>query len=107
MGNNGLILWVLGGTGVLFIYAAYKNQTPQSVLLNHLGQNVPNTPIAATSPAQRSGHSGLTPGATVGGGGGGGGGGGVVYTAPPAFTPSGRNYDAGYTTIPAARVNNA
>lgn len=34
--QNGLLLWVLGGAGVLFLYAAYKNQNPQTILLNHL-----------------------------------------------------------------------
>lgn len=36
-GKNGLILWILGGTGVLFLYSAYKAKSPQEVLLRHLG----------------------------------------------------------------------
>jgi hypothetical protein len=45
-GKDGLLLWILGGTGTLFIYAAYKNQTPQTLLLGHLGQTVTPAPIA-------------------------------------------------------------
>lgn len=35
-GADGLILWVLGGAGVLFLYAAYKNRSPQDVLTGYL-----------------------------------------------------------------------
>lgn len=47
-GKNGLILWVLGGTGVLFMYSAYKARSPQDVLLTHLGAKG-KTPAAAPS----------------------------------------------------------
>jgi hypothetical protein len=46
-GKNGLILWTLGGAGVLFLYSAYAKQSPQAVLTRTLGV-APATP--ATHP---------------------------------------------------------
>lgn len=40
-GKNGLTLWVLGGTGVLFLYSAVKNKSPLTVLRDHLGVGAP------------------------------------------------------------------
>lgn len=34
--NNAMVLWVLGGAGTLFLYAAYKARSPLDVLRNHL-----------------------------------------------------------------------
>jgi len=36
-GRDGLLLWVLGGAGVLFLYAAYTKQHPAAVLAKTLG----------------------------------------------------------------------
>lgn len=36
-GRDGLLLWVLGGAGVLFLYAAYTKQHPAAVLSKTLG----------------------------------------------------------------------
>lgn len=47
-GKNGLILWILGGTGVLFLYSAYKAKSPQEVLLTHLGA-ASKTPVVKPS----------------------------------------------------------
>jgi len=33
-GKNGLILWILGGAGVLFMYSAYKAKSPKDVLVS-------------------------------------------------------------------------
>lgn len=54
MNRNGLLLWVLGGIGVLLTYAAVKNATPQSVLATQLGVGagrVAINPTAAALPA--------------------------------------------------------
>lgn len=45
--QNGIILWVLGGTGVLFIVAAYRNKNPQALLADHLKGTTTNAPIAS------------------------------------------------------------
>ena len=43
-GKNGMILWVLGGAGILFLYSAYKAKSPQEVLRNSLnGATGPQT----------------------------------------------------------------
>lgn len=44
--NRGMILWTLGGAGVFLIYAAYKNQNPQTLLLNHLNGSADSNPIS-------------------------------------------------------------
>lgn len=44
--NRGLILWTLCGAGVFLIYAAYKNQNPQTLLLNHLNGGNAVNPIS-------------------------------------------------------------
>lgn len=52
-GKSGLILWVLGGTGVLLMYSAYKNRKPQEVLAAHLAGTSGGSPgdgTAATAP---------------------------------------------------------
>jgi hypothetical protein len=59
MEKNGLILWLLLGTGVLLMYSAYKNVMPISLLLQELGQSQTVTPIAAITPEQ--GPVSLTP----------------------------------------------
>jgi hypothetical protein len=47
-GKNGLILWILGGTGILFLYSAYKAKSPQAVLLEHLN---PGSTVSGNSKA--------------------------------------------------------
>lgn len=59
-GRDGLILWVLGGAGTLFIYAAYKNETPQSVLMSHIGGS--KTPLIPISPSPKPDASNSPPG---------------------------------------------
>lgn len=49
--QNGIILWVLGGTGVLFIVAAYKNKNPQALLLDHLRGTTTSAPISGSGTA--------------------------------------------------------
>jgi hypothetical protein len=49
-GKNGLVLWVLGGTGVLFLYSAYKAKSPQAVLLAHLGAT-PSSTVPVVKPS--------------------------------------------------------
>jgi len=44
--NRGMILWTLGGAGIFLIYAAYKNQNPQTLLLNHLNGSADSNPIS-------------------------------------------------------------
>lgn len=53
-GKDGLILWTLGGAGVLFLYAAYTNKSPKTVLAATLGTPVPVS-SAAPSPAESAG----------------------------------------------------
>jgi hypothetical protein len=48
-GKNGLVLWILGGTGVLFLYSAYKAKSPQAVLLEHLGAKSSTVPVVKPS----------------------------------------------------------
>jgi hypothetical protein len=40
-GRDGLLLWVLGGAGVLFLYAAYSKQHPGAVLAKTLNTGAP------------------------------------------------------------------
>lgn len=47
--NRGMILWTLGGAGVFLLYAAYKNQSPQTLLLNHLNGTAVSNPIAGST----------------------------------------------------------
>ena len=47
-GKDGLILWTLGGAGVLFLYAAYSNKSPRTVLASTLG----TATAAAAAPVQ-------------------------------------------------------
>lgn len=44
--NRGLVLWTLCGAGVFLLYAAYKNQSPQTLLLNHLNGGSTVNPIS-------------------------------------------------------------
>jgi len=41
--KTSIVLWLLGGTGVILIYAAYKNISPQSILAHYV------TPATATT----------------------------------------------------------
>lgn len=51
-GKDGLILWTLGGAGVLFLYAAWSKKSPRAVLASTLGTPAPSAPQAAPVPAQ-------------------------------------------------------
>ena len=53
MNRNGLLIWVLAGAGILFLYAGIKNVTPQSVLTAQLG-NGGRVAINASAPATLS-----------------------------------------------------
>lgn len=46
--QNGIILWVLGGTGVLFVVAAFKNKNPQALLADHLRGTTTAAPISGS-----------------------------------------------------------
>jgi hypothetical protein len=46
--QNGVVLWVLGGTGVLFLYAAYRNKNPQAILVDHLKGTTTSSPISGS-----------------------------------------------------------
>jgi hypothetical protein len=46
VGNKGMILWTLSGVGVFLIYAAYKNKSPQALLVHHLQGGNSATPVA-------------------------------------------------------------
>lgn len=47
--KDGVILWVLGAAGVLFIYSAYKNQTPQTTLGHYFSPASVVQPIVSTT----------------------------------------------------------
>lgn len=49
-GKDGLILWTLGGAGVLFLYAAWAKKSPRAVLASTLGAPAP-APAPAAQPA--------------------------------------------------------
>lgn len=49
-GRDGLLLWVLGGAGVLFLYAAYTKQHPAAVLSKTLGTDAAATPAPVLGP---------------------------------------------------------
>lgn len=62
-GKDGLILWTLGGAGVLLLYAAYANKSPRAVLASTLGTPAaaaPSPAAAGTSPGDTSAGSGAT-----------------------------------------------
>lgn len=56
-GKDGLILWTLGGAGILFLYAAYTKKSPQAVLVATLGAPVP----VPASPGNLNGNAGAAP----------------------------------------------
>jgi hypothetical protein len=60
-GKNGLVLWVLGGTGVLFLYSAYKAKSPQEVLISHLGVSTSQGPRESTQPVPFTGQRYMAP----------------------------------------------
>lgn len=51
MNRNGLLLWITAGAGVLFLYSALTNVTPQSVITTQLGtgERVPINPVGTPS----------------------------------------------------------
>jgi hypothetical protein len=61
-GKDGLILWTLGGAGVLLLYAAYSNKSPRTVLAKTLGtvpaEAAPSPAPAGTAPGDTSAGSG-------------------------------------------------
>lgn len=58
-GRDGLLLWTLGGAGVLFLYAAYSKQHPGTVLAKTLNtgapaaarESAPGPPVPKVAPA--------------------------------------------------------
>ena len=44
--NDGMIMWLLGGTGVFLLYSAYKNQQPQALLTAHINGTESAAPIS-------------------------------------------------------------
>lgn len=52
-GKDGLILWTLGGAGVLLLYSAYANKSPRTVLASTLG-----TAPAADAPSSSAAGTG-------------------------------------------------
>lgn len=67
MGSKGLILWILLGAGVLFVYSAVKNVYPQSLVLTQLGAATEPIPIVpGKSTATAGGAVALTPSAPGG-----------------------------------------
>lgn len=43
---NGLVLWVLGGTGIILLYSAYKGQNPLTTVQNSLASEPTSAPNA-------------------------------------------------------------
>lgn len=60
--NRGLILWTLGGAGVFLLYAAYKNASPQGLLVKHLGGPADVAPLSGGVPASPSAPASPAPG---------------------------------------------
>ncbi len=81
MAKNGLLLWILGGTGLLLIYAAYKNQTVPTVLKSLMG-----APGLATSVTKSGGYANIPPASTA---------------AIPAYYS---DFTNGYTTSPKTHI---
>lgn len=51
--NDGMVMWLLGGTGVFLLYSAYKNQQPQALLATYVNGETATAPISTygvTSP---------------------------------------------------------
>jgi len=50
--RDGLLLWVLGGAGILFLYAAWSKQHPADVLGKTLGTKptAPDVPAGSAPP---------------------------------------------------------
>jgi hypothetical protein len=42
---RGLILWILAGVGVLYLYAGLKNVTPASLLASFVNPSTPRVPV--------------------------------------------------------------
>lgn len=57
--QGGLVVWILGGAGVLFLYAAYSKQHPAAVLGKTLGTAAGTSPAAA---ARDTANGGPVPG---------------------------------------------
>lgn len=53
--RDGLLLWVLGGAGILFLYSAWSKQHPAAVLGKTLGTATSTAPAPTPAP-------GLAPG---------------------------------------------
>lgn len=43
---NGLVIWLLAGSGVFLLYAAIKNEQPQDILTGYLGTSTTPKPIS-------------------------------------------------------------
>ena len=44
--NDGMVMWLLGGTGVFLLYSAYKNQQPQALLTKYVNGGSADKPIS-------------------------------------------------------------
>lgn len=44
--NDGMVMWLLGGTGVFLLYSAYKNQKPQALLATYVNGKEVAAPIS-------------------------------------------------------------
>lgn len=44
--NDGMVMWLLGGTGVFLLYSAYKNQQPQALLAKYVNGETADKPIS-------------------------------------------------------------
>lgn len=97
MGNRGIVLWTLSGVGVFLLYAAYKNQSPQTLLTNHLNGTNASQPISGNStPPQITDSQGKTWDTAPGGSG------GYITTEPPGSNYGGYMLGStkSYTTMP-------
>ena len=79
--NDGMVMWLLGGTGVFLLYSAYKNQQPQALLASYVNGEPADKPISnyggssvpssATPPSGfgdlKKGVNGLIPGGSTAG----------------------------------------
>ena len=65
-GKDGLILWTLGGAGVLLLYSAYANKSPRTVLASTLGTPAPAATGAAPSSAPAPAGAGAFSGGVSG-----------------------------------------
>lgn len=49
---NGIVVWILGGTGVLLVYSAIKNKTPQSIVTRYVTPAINTPTVVLDEPSQ-------------------------------------------------------